>query len=134
MSEQLKGAALAWEVIRQIEQQPERLNMSHWHNDASECGTTHCFAGWVQCLLRSIPVEQNLDWYFRPVSRGGVPSPYVDPVVQDALGLNWSEFEALTCWVSKRPNDTVCGLDELRERVEQLYGPRPDAGTEGGAA
>jgi hypothetical protein len=40
------------QVCSIIKANVNRFNMSHWHGQSHECGTTHCIAGWAESLAK----------------------------------------------------------------------------------
>jgi hypothetical protein len=112
----------AYEVLDFIEAHPEKLRMSAWiYNGShvplmgydkaraiSECGTAACFAGWAALLAGRTFVGYGLldgdEWVFEYSA--------------DLLGLDGEEEDRLFWWAKD--------LDEVREVVAEIYGPRPD--------
>lgn len=44
------------ETLQTIKENPEHWDQKQWH-----CGTTHCFAGLVECKLRKMAIQETID-------------------------------------------------------------------------
>lgn len=84
------------DVMNDILANPEHWNQSVWH-----CGTTHCFAGFVE--LRAAGVKPDCDWLKFDTDRTG------DAAVE-ALGINWV-FASLLFHSDSSLKDLQCAVD-----------------------
>ena len=133
---------LAYQVLDIIKNNPEHWNQKYWH-----CGTSHCFAGFVDCTVRDI------DWKTSDAMCGfdkfenvfdliesmrGNPttieslssllesfdmsvdlhwSNYTKVIAQAALGVDYDQADALF--------DSSNTLEDLEDLVLKIFGPRP---------
>jgi hypothetical protein len=77
-------------------------NPDHWVQGAWHCGTSHCFAGFAQCLRRGVdPLTTNCDSWRDPSNK-----------TRQWLGLTARQWEDIINYDNT--------LDELRDYVKQF--------------
>lgn len=133
---------LAYQVLDIIKNNPEHWNQRDWH-----CDTSHCFAGFVDCIVRNINWKtsdamcgfETVESVFNLIESMGVNpttikslrtltrqfdikkelyySCYTQGVAQAALGINENQADALF--------DAYNTLEDLEDLVLKIFGPRP---------
>ena len=128
----MKNAELAYQVLDLIEANPQHWDQIEWH-----CGTSHCFAGFVECIVRDINFAQafpeaidspelveifssldNGDSYIDEVNKQDTwhNSRWTEEIAMCALGLTTQEASILF-----HASNT---LENLKHYVSQFFGPR----------
>jgi len=109
----MPNAKLAYQTLDYIEAHPDE-----WDQDVWFCGTAACFAGRAT-LLHGDKREPGLD----PVDVIPIEDQsqrvYVKTRARRLLGINYIDADYLF--------DACNTLEDLRELVAEIFGPRPDA-------
>lgn len=111
------NAELAYRVLDHIEAHPEEWYQGRWYSELS-CGTTACFAGHAVLLAGGKIVQRIRPFYLAQIPGSDILNDIRD-AARSVLGI--SEWGA-DCLFSAS-ND----LEDLRDWVAHLFGPRPAA-------
>jgi len=109
----MPNAVLAYETLDYIEANPKEWNQDVWF-----CGTAACFAGRAT-LLHGDKRAPGLDAVDVIPTEDQRRRVYVRTRARQLLGINHSDADDLF--------DPFNGLEDLRELVKEIFGPRPDA-------
>jgi hypothetical protein len=110
------NAELAYQVLDQIDAEPERWYQGSW---VRGCGTSYCFAGWALALTDHTLRDYEADGC-RRMELDGQTETYSDTVSLAAaheLGLNH--------WVAEGLFEPDHTREDLGRLVTEIFGPRP---------
>lgn len=120
----MPNAALAYKVLDHIIAHPEEHKPEMWIGN--ECGTVACFAGWTVIFSGDIPVYED-----------GIN--YTDEVRTSIGDLEWIPARAAKLLGMPRDGGHLAAngyrlfnmnntLDDIERLVDEIFGPRPEAG------
>lgn len=131
MTDLKPNADLAYRVLDYIEAHPEQHNQATFifgygnlpvlSKDNAPCGTTACFAGWTVLLTGHQIVVKNP--VTTRVRRGNTLVP-IDEFAADLLGIDMRALEGGGAYDLFYE---AASLEEVRDDIERLFGPRPQA-------
>lgn len=123
----MPNTQLAYRVLDLIEAHPEHWNQRRWH-----CGTSHCFAGFVECLvlganpfnswsaeLTRSEVKENFKKQWEGTRLSQFSQFYLDitnEVAIKELGIDKGQASQLF--------DAKNTLEDLHQLVSEIFGPR----------
>jgi hypothetical protein len=104
-------------VLDQIEADPEHWNQVQW-SEATECGTTMCFAGWA-CKMEGLKLQAETD--SSRLARAYLANgEFIEYVAQEILGLADDEAYSLFTETTYDPDGDSLSNDDENHRAQML--------------
>lgn len=126
-----RNTDLAWKVLRKVQ-----ANEKYWDQDLWHRGVTHCFAGFVELEVRSLPpntpaamtlsgdwtnIEKVFTYHGFSRTKGDFPPPPTKEFAMQALRIKKKQADKLF--------STANSLEKLEVLVEEIFGKEQKSST-----